>query len=54
MKILDNILLASELIKWYGRKCLSPRGVLKIDLRKAYVSVEWPFSGGDDERVGFA
>lgn len=42
-QILDNILLASELIKGYGRKNMSPRCMVKIDLRMAYDSVEWPF-----------
>ncbi|XP_021765448.1 uncharacterized protein LOC110729967 [Chenopodium quinoa] len=37
----DNILLATELIKGYGHKFLSPRCMLKIDLKKAYDSVEW-------------
>lgn len=36
----DNILLATELIKGYGRAHISPRCVLKIDLKKAYDSVE--------------
>lgn len=42
-QIIDNVLLASDLIKGYGRKGLSPRCVIKIDLRKAYDSVDWPF-----------
>lgn len=41
--IFDNILLSHELIKGYGRKNISPRCMLKIDLQKAYDSVEWPF-----------
>lgn len=39
-QILDNTLLATELVKGYGRKGLSPRCMIKIDLRKAYDSVE--------------
>ena len=42
-KIADNIILAHELVKTYTRKNISPRNVLKIDLQKAYDSVEWPF-----------
>lgn len=38
---LDNIILASELIKGYGRKSLLPRMMIKIDPMKAYDSVEW-------------
>ncbi|XP_021775164.1 uncharacterized protein LOC110739017 [Chenopodium quinoa] len=39
----DNILLAIELIKGYSHKFVNPRCMLKIDLRKAYESVEWRF-----------
>ncbi|XP_060210446.1 uncharacterized protein LOC132637365 [Lycium barbarum] len=41
--ITDNILLSYELVKGYGRKNLSPRCMLKIDMQKAYDSVEWVF-----------
>lgn len=41
--ITDNILLSHELVKGYGRKGISPRCVLKIDMQKAYDSVEWVF-----------
>ncbi|XP_056685500.1 uncharacterized protein [Spinacia oleracea] len=39
----DNILLATELIKGYTRAHLSPRCLLKVDLKKAYDSIEWSF-----------
>lgn len=42
-QILDNVMLASDLLKGYGRKGLSPRCYIKIDLRKAYDSIEWSF-----------
>lgn len=41
--IFDNIILSHELVKSYGRKGVSPRCMLKIDLQKAYDSLEWPF-----------
>ncbi|KAH0722887.1 hypothetical protein KY290_005544 [Solanum tuberosum] len=41
--IVDNILLSHELVKGYGRKGLSPRSMMKIDMHKAYDYVEWPF-----------
>lgn len=41
--ITDNVLLAHELVKGYGRKGISPRCILKIDIQKAYDSVEWTF-----------
>lgn len=40
---MDNIFLGTELIKGYGRKGPSPRCLIKIDLRKAYDSIEWNF-----------
>lgn len=39
----DNILLATELIKGYNRRHVSPRCVIKVDIKKAYDSVEWHF-----------
>ena len=42
-KIADNIVLAHELVKAYTRKHISPRSMLKIDLQKAYDSVEWDY-----------
>ena len=41
--IADNILLATELIRGYSRTHVSPRCVIKVDIKKAYDSVEWPF-----------
>lgn len=39
----DNIILAHELIKDYSRKHISPRYMIKVDLQKAYDSVEWSY-----------
>ncbi|XP_059301771.1 uncharacterized protein LOC132053674 [Lycium ferocissimum] len=41
--ILDNVIVAHELIKGYGQKHVSPKCCVKIDLRKANDSVEWGF-----------
>ncbi|XP_060182487.1 uncharacterized protein LOC132612182 [Lycium barbarum] len=41
--ILDNVVVAHELVKGYGQKHVSPRCFMKIDIRKAYDSVEWGF-----------
>lgn len=32
----DNVILRHELVKGYGRKDISPRCMMKIDLQKAY------------------
>ncbi|XP_039024922.1 uncharacterized protein LOC120158052 [Hibiscus syriacus] len=37
--IIDNTLIAQELVKGYGRKQISPRCALKIDLQKAFDSL---------------
>lgn len=50
-QILDNVLLASELIKGCGRKGLGHRWMIKIDLKKAYDSVERPFFGNNAKRT---
>lgn len=39
----DNILLATKLIRGYTRKHLSARCVIKVDTKKAYELVKWPF-----------
>lgn len=41
--IADNILLATELIKGYTNKYITPRCMIKVDLNKAYDSIEWSF-----------
>ncbi|CAN1147980.1 Transposon TX1 uncharacterized 149 kDa protein [Linum perenne] len=41
--ISDNVILAHELLAKYGRKKASPRCALKIDLMKAFDSIEWSF-----------
>lgn len=38
----DNIMLAQEQVKGYGRKGISARCTIQMDIRKAYDSVEWP------------
>ncbi|KAL0455368.1 UNVERIFIED_CONTAM: hypothetical protein Slati_0876000 [Sesamum latifolium] len=39
----DNILLAQELFTGYNQQHLPPRCALKVDIRKAYDTVEWDF-----------
>ncbi|CAL1403188.1 unnamed protein product [Linum trigynum] len=39
----ENILLAHELVQKYGRKNISPRSLVKVDLMKAFDSVDWGF-----------
>ncbi|WMV07308.1 hypothetical protein MTR67_000693 [Solanum verrucosum] len=51
--IIDNIMFSHELLKWYSRKGLSPRCVMKIDLRKAYDSIEWSFLKSVLAELGF-
>lgn len=41
--IFHNVILIHDLVKVYGWKNISPRCILKIDLQKAYDSVEWSF-----------
>ncbi|KAK4381891.1 hypothetical protein Sango_2924400 [Sesamum angolense] len=41
--ISDNVLLAQELFSEYNQCRLPPRCALKVDLRKAYDTVEWDF-----------
>ncbi|XP_074300723.1 uncharacterized protein LOC141632032 [Silene latifolia] len=41
--IVDNILICHDLVRLYKRRTCSPRSIMKIDLKKAYDSVEWSF-----------
>ena len=36
MSIIDNVLMAQELVRRYGRTTLSSRCAIKIDLQKAF------------------
>lgn len=38
--ILDNVILAYDLVKGYIQKRVSPRCTIKVDIRKVYDSVE--------------
>ena len=39
----ENVLLATDLVQGYNTHALSARGMLKVDLRKAFDSVRWDF-----------
>ncbi|XP_074277771.1 uncharacterized protein LOC141601395 [Silene latifolia] len=41
--IFDNTMLAHELVSKYGRAYLTPRCLFKVDIRKAFDSVNWCF-----------
>lgn len=42
-KVADNIIIAHELVRSYSRKHISPRCMIKVDIQKAYDSVDWNF-----------
>ncbi|KAK4382666.1 Transposon TX1 uncharacterized protein [Sesamum angolense] len=51
--ISDNVLLAQELFSGYNQCRLPPRCALKVDLRKAYDTVEWDFLLATLQLFGF-
>ncbi|KAL2251892.1 UNVERIFIED_CONTAM: hypothetical protein Sindi_2311500 [Sesamum indicum] len=49
----DNIMLAQELFTGYNQSCLPPRCALKVDIQKAYDTMEWDFMIAVMELFGF-
>ncbi|XP_074283683.1 uncharacterized protein LOC141608219 [Silene latifolia] len=41
--IIENILICQDLVRLCNRKSVSPRCLMKVDLKKAYDSVNWGF-----------
>ncbi|XP_074288901.1 uncharacterized protein LOC141614046 [Silene latifolia] len=41
--IIENVLICQDIVQQYSRKGVSPRCLFKIDLQKAYDTVEWEF-----------
>lgn len=41
--LVENLLLATEIVKDYHKEDVSPRCAMKIDIAKAFDSVNWPF-----------
>ena len=41
--LLENVLLASELVNGYHKETVSERCAIKFDISKAFDSVQWPF-----------
>lgn len=41
--LMENVLLATELVKDYHKDSISPRCAMKIDISKAFDSVQWGF-----------
>ncbi|XP_074304832.1 uncharacterized protein LOC141639656 [Silene latifolia] len=51
--LFDNSMLAHELAFKYNRSLLSPRCILKVDIKKAFDSVNWSFLGKCLTMYGF-
>ncbi|KAL2235307.1 UNVERIFIED_CONTAM: hypothetical protein Sindi_1262900 [Sesamum indicum] len=49
----DNIMLAQEIFTGYNQSRLPPRCALKVDIRKAYDTVDWDFLTAVMEMFGF-
>lgn len=41
--LMENVMLASELVKYYHKSTVSLRCAMKIDISKAFDSVQWSF-----------
>ena len=51
--LVENVLLATELVQGYNWKSISKRCMLKVDLKKAFDTVNWDFILNTLEAVGF-
>lgn len=51
--LLENVLLATELVKDYHRDSNSPRCAIKFDISKAFDTVQWPFILSIFRALGF-
>ncbi|KAM6553518.1 hypothetical protein CsatB_014280 [Cannabis sativa] len=51
--IAHNIMILQDLIKNYGRKSITPRCAIKVDLSKAYDTVDWGFLEDIQEALCF-
>lgn len=49
----DNIMMAQELVRGYGRKKISPICMVQMDIQKAYDMVEWTSLTQIMEELGF-
>lgn len=50
--LMENVLLATELVKNYHKETVSPRCVMKLDISKAFDSVQWCFVLSSLEAIG--
>lgn len=41
--LIENVLLATKLVQQFNQKNISSRGVLKVDFRKTFDSLNWDF-----------
>lgn len=51
--LMENVILASELVKDYHKESISPRCVMTIDISKAFDSVQWSFLVNSLKALGF-
>lgn len=51
--LMENVLLASEVVKDYHKDSITPRCAMKLDISKAFDSVQWSFLLNSMMAMGF-
>lgn len=41
--IVHNVMICQDIVRFYGRKNVLPSCLMKLDMKKAYDTIDWDF-----------